>query len=213
MTVAPAGRRLQRMTSVAIRAVAVAVVLVCAATASAQSLADVARQEAERRKAVTSPGKVYTNDALRPEPAQPGTAPPAQTTPLAAVAQPATPSAPSAGAPAPPKPAAPEPTAPEPAAGAVRNTEADWRARIAAARDGLSRARIFAEALQTRINVLSADYANRDDPAQREVVAADRQRALAELDRVKQEIEQHQKAMTIIRDEARRAGVPAGWVR
>lgn len=194
------------MKSVAIRAVAGTFVLVCAAAVSAQSLVDVARQEAERRKAVTSPGKVYTNASLRPEPAQPGTPPPAP--PPAAAAQPATPSAPSADPPAPPKP-----TGPEPAAGKARNTEADWRKRIAAARDALSRARIFAEALQSRINVLSADYVNRDDPAQRDVVAADRQRALAELDRVKQEIQQQQKAMITIQDEARRAGVPAGWVR
>ena len=101
----------------------------------------------------------------------------------------------------------------DPAAGEPRTTEADWRTRVAAARDALARARLFADALQTRINVLSADYVSRDDPAQREVVAADRQRALVELDRVTQEIQQQQKALAAIQDEARRAGVPAGWVR
>jgi ATP-dependent exoDNAse (exonuclease V) alpha subunit len=84
---------------------------------------------------------------------------------------------------------------------------------VAAERDALSRAQIFAEALQSRINVLAADFVNRDDPAQRDVVAAERQKALAELDRVRQEIQQHQKAITTIQDEARRAGVPAGWTR
>jgi hypothetical protein len=44
-------------------------------------------------------------------------------------------------------------------------------------------------------------------------VAIERTKALAELDRVKLEIQQHQKAITTIQDEARRAGVPAGWVR
>jgi len=130
------------------------------------------------------------------------------TAPPAAAAKPAASPAPSAGAPAPPKPAGPGP-----AAGEAPKTEADWRKRVAAARDALSRAQIFAEALQTRINVLSADYVNRDDPAQRDVVAAERQKALAELARVKQEILQHQKATTTIQEEARRAGVPAGWVR
>ena len=48
---------------------------------------------------------------------------------------------------------------------------------------------------------------------QRDAVAADRQRALSELDRVKQEIEQHQEMIATIQEEARRAGVPAGWVR
>ena len=81
------------------------------------------------------------------------------------------------------------------------------------AREALSRAEIFADALQSRINVLSADFVNVDDPVQRDAVAADRDTALAELDRVKQEIQQHQEMMTIIQEEARRAGVPAGWVR
>ena len=39
--------------------------------AFAQSLGDVARQEAERRKTVKAPGKVYTNDVLKAEPLRP----------------------------------------------------------------------------------------------------------------------------------------------
>jgi len=77
----------------------------------------------------------------------------------------------------------------------------------------LSRAQTFADALQSRINVLSADFVNRDDPAQRNVIGADRQKAVDELARVKTEIAQFQKAITDIQDEARRANVPAGWVR
>lgn len=182
------------MKSVACRSVAGALILASAAAASAQSLADVARREEERRKAVKTSGKVYTNDALIPDPGSTGAAP---------TAPPAAPSA----------PAAPKPDAPAAAAGETPKTEAEWRKRVAAERDALSRAQIFAEALQSRINVLSADFVNRDDPAQRDTVAADRQKALAELDRVKQEIQQHQKAITTIQDQARRAGVPAGWTR
>ncbi|MBI2828257.1 MAG: hypothetical protein HYX77_03150 [Acidobacteria bacterium] len=192
------------MKSVAIRSMAGALVLACAAPASAQSLADVARQEEERRKAVRSSGKVYTNDSLRPEPASPGAVPAA---PPAPAAQPTASPTPSADVPTAPKPETPA------AVGEAPRTEADWRKRVAAERDALSRAQIFAEALQSRINVLSADFVNRDDPAQRDVVAAERQKALAELDRVKQEIQQHQKAIATIQDEARRAGVPAGWTR
>src|SRR3954471_13313629 len=39
--------------------------------AAAQSLGEVARREEARRKAVTSPGKVYTDGTLRAEPAAP----------------------------------------------------------------------------------------------------------------------------------------------
>jgi hypothetical protein len=99
------------------------------------------------------------------------------------------------------------------AASSTPKTEADWRKRISDERDALSRAQIFADALQTRINALSTDFVNTDDPARRDMVAADRQKSLSELDRVRQEIQQHQKAITDVQDEARRAGVPAGWVR
>ena len=196
------------MKSLAIRSTAGAIVLVCAAAASAQSLADLARQEEERRKTIKTSGKVYTNDSLRPEPAS--------TDPVSAAAPPA-PSAPTAEPPTPsagaPGVETPTPTDPAAAPGEAPRTEADWRKRVTDERDALSRAQIFADALQSRINVLSADFVNRDDPAQRDVVAAERQKALTELDRVKQEIEQHQKMMTTIQEEARRAGVPAGWVR
>lgn len=179
------------------RCTVAALILCAAATASAQSLADVARQEEARRKGVAGAGKVYTNDALQPEPPpSPGSVP-------AASPAPAAPATPAAGD----KPA--DPAAP----GATPKTEADWKKRIADERGALSRAQTFAEALQSRINVLSADFVNVDDPARRDVVAADRQKALSELDRVKTEIQTHQKKITDIQTEARKAGVPAGWVR
>ena len=173
-------------------------VVMSAAGGSAQSLADIARQEEARRKAVTSSGKVYTNEALRP-------VPPSEAAPAPASSAPEPPAASTP----PPAPSAPEEAAP----GETPKTEAEWRKRVTATREALSRAQIFAEALQSRINVLSADFVNRDDPAQRNVVAADRQKALDELDRVKKEIQGHQKALTDIQEEARRAGVPAGWAR
>jgi hypothetical protein len=179
------------------RIMVAALMLVGAATASAQSLADIARQEEARRKAVSGSGKVYTNEALQPEPPpSPGSVPPATPAPAA-------PPAAADGN----KPAAPA------TPGAGTKTETEWKKRIADERDALSRAQIFAEALQSRINVLSADFVNVDDPARRDVVAADRQKALSELDRVKTEIQAHQKAITDIQTEARKAGVPAGWVR
>ena len=84
---------------------------------------------------------------------------------------------------------------------------------MAAEREALARSEILADALQSRINALTTDFENRDDPAQRNVIFADRQKALAELDRVRKEIEGHRKAISTIQEEARRAGVPAGWTR
>lgn len=187
------------------RSVAVAVVLASAAAASAQSLADVARREEERRKAIASSGKVYTNDDLQPVPASEAPAPP----PTAA-------------------PSTSEPAADAPAANAGEDAKSEgeaaaappkltpeqmWRKRIADERAAMARAQVLADALQSRINGLTTDFENRGDPVQKNALFADRQTALAELDRMKKEISDHQKAIADIQEEARRAGVPAGWTR
>jgi hypothetical protein len=176
-----------------------------ATPSAAQSLGDVARKEQARRKSAPS-GKVYTNDNLPNVP--PGPA-----------AQPSTPASQqsASGQPAAPSTAKPDEKADAKAGDArkdeVKKDEGYWRERMSKEREALSRAESFAEALQSRINALSTDFVNRDDPAQRNVIAADRQKALAELDRVKKEIADHKKAIDGIQEEARRGGVPAGWVR
>jgi hypothetical protein len=91
--------------------------------------------------------------------------------------------------------------------------EAWWRQRIAFARDDLRRSDILAEALQTRLNVLASDIASRDDPHQRARLAGDREKALAELERLKSAIELQKHKIGEIEEEARRAGVPPGWLR
>jgi hypothetical protein len=175
--------------------------VLAAAGTYAQTLGDVARKEEARRKTVNKPSKVYTNKTLKDDgsPAPPSTA-----------SSPASPAPASAAEPAPPATAAAPAAAPAPAS---PRDEKYWRGRLDATRTTLARAQTVQEALQSRINALSTDFVNRDDPAQRNAIAADRQKALAELDRVKQEITQHQKAIADIQEEGRRAGVPAGWLR
>lgn len=179
-----------------------------------QSLGELAQKEEARRKAVTGPAKVYTNESLRSESRQtsPTATPPAgqpPAPPSASGAVPPSPSGQGPGAARTEKPAADAAAAaPDP-----KQDEAAWRKRIQNERELLQRAETFAEALQSRINALTADFSARDDPAQRAQVGVDRQKALAELDRVKQEIQQHTKAIAGIQEEARKAGVPPGWVR
>jgi hypothetical protein len=169
------------------------------ATVTAQSLGDIAKQEEARRKADKTPTKVLTNDSLRSVPTSPVSVPaPAAAAPPAASAPPGAPAAADAKA----KPPVDR-----------KAEEAAWRQRIQGARDSLQRSQMFAEALQSRINGLTADFTARDDPAQRAVVANDRQKALAELDRVKNDIVQQTKAIADIQEEARRGGVPPGWLR
>ena len=180
---------------------AIGLIAAFAATATAQSLGDLAKQEEARRKAVKAPGRVITNDTLRSLPvSSPGS-----------VAASAPASSKDGDAAADKKPKTDDPKASE-AAGA-KPTEAAWRARMQGARDSLQRSEAFAQALQSRINGLSADFTARDDPAQRAAVGTERQKALAELQRVKDDIVKQTKSIADIQDEARKAGVPAGWVR
>jgi hypothetical protein len=158
-----------------------------------QSLAEVAKQEEARRKTVKPVGRVLTNKDL-------GSAPTAAVTPPP-------PDAPKVAEPAkPPDAALPEEKTP------VRD-QAYWAARMKDLRVQLDRDQIFAESLQTRINSLTADFVNRDDPAQRAVIDRDRQRALGELERLKKAIEDGRKAIAGLEEDARRAGVPPGWLR
>jgi hypothetical protein len=84
---------------------------------------------------------------------------------------------------------------------------------MTAVRNELSRNKVLAEALQSRVNALTTDFVNRDDPAQRAVIEQDRRDALAEMDRVKQDIEKASKAIADLEEEARKNSVPPGWLR
>ena len=168
----------------------------------AQTLAEVAKQEEERRKNGKSSGKVYTNDSLKPVPDPP-------------------PSAASSGQPVPSADAVPtaeadkadtKPTVADKPAGEVKD-RAYWSKRMSGAREELERDRVLVEALQSRVNALTADFTGRDDPAQRARVATERDKAIAELERMKGSVASRLKAIADLEEEARRAGVAPGWLR
>src|SRR6185295_11092737 len=94
-----------------------------------------------------------------------------------------------------------------------KKTQEYWAARMKSLRDEVARNETFAEALQSRINALQTDFVNRDDPAQRAVIDKNRQKALAELDRLKKTIADGHKAIAQFEEDARRAGIPPGWLR
>jgi hypothetical protein len=198
--------------------VAAAALAVSVSSGSAQSLGEVAKKEQQRRQTTAkSGGKTYTNRDLGPggtrpapppgsAPAAPGT-PPGQTAPGA----PAAPTGPtgdakSANDPAQPTPAQAEQKDP-------RETEEYWRERMDGTRAELQRNELILEALQSRVNALTTNFVNRDDPAQRTTIANDRQTTLAEMERTKALIEKLKQQIAAIEEEARQAGVPPGWVR
>ena len=166
----------------------------CLASVQAQSLAEVAQKEEERRKTVKPASKVLTNKDLGAVPAA-VVVPPTDTKPAegAKTAKPAEPSA-------------------EDSKAAMKD-QAYWSGRMKELRTQVERDQTYVEALQTRVNSLSADFVNRDDPAQRAIIGRDRQRAVDEIDRLKKAIEDGRKAIAGLEEEARRASVPPGWLR
>ena len=64
----------------------------------------------------------------------------------------------------------------------------------------LDRDQILADALQSRVNALTAE-------------GIERQKAIEELDRATKAVEADKRALTDFQEEARRASVPPGWLR
>jgi hypothetical protein len=183
---------------------AIAVGLSGSPAASGQTLGEVAKKESERRKAQPQTGKVYTNKDLPASAQKPATANPSTETPAQ------TPTDPVAAA---TEQKAEDGKAPGDKPQGDQKDQAYWKNRMATAREELRRSEMFAEALQTRVNTLNKDFSSRDNPAQRSAIGADRTEALNELTRVKQDVERGKKQIADIEEEARKAGVPPGWVR
>jgi hypothetical protein len=174
--------------------VVIPVALALQAGIVAQSLADVAKAEEARRKTVKVRAKVYTNEELG--------------APATSVAPPAPAASNTAAKPADPaaKPEQQKPVDPT-------KTEKYWKDRAATIQQSLSRNKLLMEALQSQVNGLNAEYMNTDDPGQRELIQIRVQRATGELRRVQQDTEKQTKAAADLQEEARKSGVPSGWLR
>jgi hypothetical protein len=166
----------------------------------AQVLGDVARKEEERRKDIKAPAKVYTNKDLGSVPDAPsGTF----SSPTATG---------SASTEAPKDTASAKRDDAKDKGGSTRD-QAYWSGRKKDLQSKLDTDQTLADALQSRINALNTDFVNRDDPVQRAGIDRDRQKANSELDRVKKSLQDGKKALADLDEEARKAGVPAGWLR
>ena len=67
--------------------------------------------------------------------------------------------------------------------------------------------------LQSRINALTTDVIARDDPAQKAVLEKQRLRALDEFKRLTEQVAKDQQAIADIEEDARKQGIPPGWIR
>jgi hypothetical protein len=201
--------------------VVLALMVGSAVPARAQSLAEVAQQEEARRKTSVSSGKTYTNSDLRPVPAPiAAPAPPVAATADRAAVDSADPSADSAdpndvrpGEGKPDEIRADEIKAPDDAEPSSPRGEAYWRKRMTDIRDQLGRDTSYAEAMQTRVDVLTLDFTTRAEAGQRIRIGVDRQKALTDLERLTKSVEDGKKAMAELEEEARQAGALPGWLR
>jgi hypothetical protein len=191
------------MRSFRLRSVVTAVLIVSSSAArlGAQSLADVGKKEEERRKSTPQPAKVYTNKDLSPAPA--GSAAPVP------AAKDAKDSAAAKGA----TKDAKDGKGGDAKDGGGTKDQKYWSDKMKSLREQLDRDQTFLDALQNKINSLTTEFVNRDDPAQRTVIEQNRQKALGELGRLQKAILDDKKAITDLEEEARRAGVSPGWLR
>lgn len=168
----------------------VAAVLVAGVvSAGAQSLADVARTEEARRQKMAAPKKVYTDaDVAKYAPAPGAQAAATTVTALDANGKPVGEQAAAQGLPA---------------------DEAGWRARLQNARDGMDRNRLLLSALeqQARSAARKAGTPDGDEPAD------DGSNRAAEIKRLKAEMDTFRATLANAEEDARKAGVPPGWVR
>ena len=182
--------------------IVIALTALIAAPLPAQSLADLARQEAERRQDVPENTRVITNKDL------PGGGVGAR---AATPAKPAADTVPTKD---------PKSDATSPGASGTKGKDEDavkdqkyWAGRQKDLKEQLARDQVYSEALQSRINALSTDVVNRDDPYQRAKLADDRIKAIGELQRVQTEIEHSKKEIVDIEEEARQAGCASASTR
>jgi hypothetical protein len=162
-------------------------VVALALPASAQSLADVARQEEARRSGLKASSTTFTNSSLKPDPNAPTTA-----------VDGSKPSQPSLNAPA----ATPGNGTPAATAASVlpaddKPDEAVWRRRAADARGRVEKA---------QQEVAKYTGLNNDDP--REQV-----RLAARLKRAQTEFAEATASLAAFEREAGAAGVPPSWIR
>jgi hypothetical protein len=177
-----------------IAAVASAAALVGASTPLlGQSLGEVARKEEERRQTVKKPAKVYTNKDL-------GSVDPGPPVPAPDTSKPL------------PGSADPKAAEKDKEKGPVKD-QAYWGTQVKTLQAQVDRDQLAADAMQGRISSLTADFAARDDPAQRALINSNRQKAVAELERLNLDVKKGKKALADLLEEARRAGVPPGWLR
>ena len=170
-----------------------AILLVAAALeASAQSLGEAARKQAEKKKAAQPPARVYTEDDLT---GYREGGPPRSLPDIAD--------------------AAPEPAPSVPFVPAGEVGEAEWRSIAAAHRTAIRQAEQYVAQVQASIDRINSGLAGLPTQAHDmfAVVEGRKQKTLAQLERAKAMLAQLRQDRDAFEADARRRNVPPGWLR
>jgi hypothetical protein len=190
--------------------VAAAAILALPEVAAAQGLGDASKKEKARRAQTKAPkAKTYTQDEL-------ATLPPVANEPAPTTGEGAPPAAGTSGrsgarAVAPPATGQPlfaEEASAEPE-GSTRGDEALWRTRLAQARARVDRARTRHQRL-AGLNLVPG-YEYQDESGRTVIGSVEQLQGLTAA--AKRELDAAEKALADLLEEARRAGVPPGWLR
>jgi hypothetical protein len=187
---------------------ALAYVANAAAQTQSPTLAQVAKREEERRKGIASPAKVLTNGDLKPTTVVSADAPASETAGGDATTPAATKAVAANKDQDKEKEKDKKDKAKEPA-----QDEKYWRDRIAAARAKLDHDKAVLDGLQSQVNFMNGQVLGQDDPVQKQQLSNKRFKVQHELDLLQKDIQDDNMALADIPEEARRAGVPAGWLR
>jgi hypothetical protein len=178
-----------------------------ASTAHAQSLADVARQEQERRKTIETPARVYTDADVQ------------KNAPLTTAAARPQPASDATAADASAKSKADDGANPEGASAAkdaskdAPKDEAGWRSKVDSAREDLARSRRLLAAMEQQLVGLGIQASSAAIAGQKGPDQAKQQESAREVERLRADVQKYAEALTKLEGDARDKGVPPGWVR
>jgi hypothetical protein len=88
-----------------------------------------------------------------------------------------------------------------------------WRERMAKARQALAKDEAALPAAEAKAASLTTDVVNMDDPARQRQLRQQLLAMLTEVERIKAQVEADRKLIADIQAEARKAGIPPGWIR
>jgi hypothetical protein len=182
------------ITSLLVLVVGVSLGLLAVLPAETQDLAELARKEKERRAKVANPTKVLVEEDAKADAS--GNKPGALTTMPE-----------------------PSPGSPRPAAVAAPDAQkAGWKARSAEARSAIQRAQDALAAAEREVEAYGSDRAvlsakEAQDPMRLQKREATLRDLIAKANLQREALANAKKAQVALEEEARRSGIPPGWLR